>query len=193
MQRVSRSTRARVKAKRLDMATVRASMGRQPAWVYLGIVVKPADQTSHWSMDTDETGGPLIWVQFQPTQEEVECRLGGLGGGPGDGVWRIPPIGTEVMVLTVDGDLNADPAIVAVLSSGATPGELTETTLVVRAPTVTINADAGDCKVLASGVVHLGDDSLTTQEGVVNGLAVDSFTGSTQFALGNASTKVRAK
>jgi hypothetical protein len=151
-------------------------------------------ETSHWELDTEETGGPLVWVQLLPHRENTLCRLGGLGGGSGDGVWRIPPEGSEVVVLTVDADLSADPMLVAVLSSGATPSELDATTLVVRAEKVTIHADGGDAVVKASGTVHLGDTGLVAAtDGVVVAQGIDPFTGSTYGALGNASSKVRAK
>jgi hypothetical protein len=52
---------------------------------------------------------------------------------------------------------------------------------------VTVDAKSG-------ATVNLSDGStLTSQMGVVNGLAVDTFTGATQFALGNASGTVLAK
>lgn len=47
--------------------------------------------------------------------------------------------------------------------------------------------------VVKGAVVHLGDGSLLAVDGVVTGRAIDTFTGATQFALGNASTTVRAK
>lgn len=52
---------------------------------------------------------------------------------------------------------------------------------------VTVDAKGG-------ATVNLSDGSaLTAQMGVVNGLAVDTFTGATQFALGNSSGTVLAK
>lgn len=192
--KVTKSARGRVRAKRLDMSVIKAAHGPVNTQVYLGVVVQPQGETSHWSMDTEETGGPLVWVELQPHREEVECRLGGLGGGAGDGVWRIPPTGTEVAVLSFDGDFGADPTIVAVLSSGSVPSELNATTLVIRAPSVTVNADAGDVNVLASGTVHLGGTGLVAlTDGVVVAQGIDPFTGQTYGNLGSASSKVRAK
>lgn len=192
--KVKTSARGRTKAKRLDRSIIRASIGPFPSYVYLGVVVQPSGETSHWEMDTEETGGPLVWVEMQPHREEVLCRLGGLGGGPGDGIWRIPPIGTEVAVLSIDGDFGADPMLVGVLSSGSVPSELDETTLVIRSPKVVINSDSGDTTVLASGTVMLGGTGLTAlQDGVVVAQGIDPFTGATFGALGSASSKVRAK
>lgn len=52
---------------------------------------------------------------------------------------------------------------------------------------VTINAKSGATITLSDGSM------LSTEEGAVNGLAVDPFTGATQFALGNASSTVFVK
>ena len=62
--------------------------------------------------------------------------------------------------------------------------------------TITMNT-SGDVIINAAegAFVQLGDGTVpvTAAMGVVNGLAVDPFTGSTQFALGNASLTVQAK
>ena len=58
-----------------------------------------------------------------------------------------------------------------------------------QALTITITA-AGI--TLTGGTVNLGGSSLTALQGVVNGQAIDTLTGVTQFALGNASTVVLA-
>lgn len=46
---------------------------------------------------------------------------------------------------------------------------------------------------VASGTVNLGASDLLPTTGVVNGEAIDTFTGLTQYTLGNASAVVKAK
>lgn len=121
--------------RRPNMAEVRAALEDGRVWTGLGVVFGP-DGGSHYEVDDDI--GVLVHVELMPAREPLMCRLGGLGEGDALGVWRIPPVGTEVAVLIPSGELDDDPMIVGVLSSGGTPGELDADTLVVKAPRVVV-------------------------------------------------------
>lgn len=59
--------------------------------------------------------------------------------------------------------------------------------------TITVEGTGNVNLKVEGGSVNLGSDSHIALEGVVNGQAFDTFTGTTQYALGNASGKVFAK
>lgn len=167
--------------RRLDMSSVRQAMRDRRYWVGVGLVYQPNGE-EHWEIDDDI--GVLVNVTLMPDGEPLLCRLAGLGEGGINGVWRIPPVGSEVAVGIPAGDIENDPILLGVLSSGGVPAELDADTLVVRGPKVVIIAD---------GAVEVGGKGLTTQDGVVHGTGIDPFTGATYFALNSTSAKLRAK
>jgi hypothetical protein len=104
----SRVNRGRLGGRTVNRAEVRDALEDGRVHCALGLVVKRPNETSHYSLETDDTGSPvdvLVEVDLMPRQEAVTCRLGALAGGPGSGIWRIPPPGTEVMVMVPRGEL----------------------------------------------------------------------------------------
>jgi hypothetical protein len=168
-------------AKRLDMSGVRAALADRRYWLGIGLVYEPSGEPHY---EVDEDLGVLVNVELMPEREPLLCRLGGLGQGGAYGVWRIPPVGSEVAVAVPGGDIGGDTIIVGVLASGGVPDELDEETLVVKAPKVVIIAD---------GAVEVGEAGLVSTDGVVHGTGIDPFTGATYAALGSTSAKLRAK
>lgn len=130
-----------------DLRDFREALADGRVWVSLGIVVQRAGEDSHFEIDDRDV---LVEVDLVPEGQPLTCRLGGLGGGVGHGIWRIPPAGTEVVVLVPGGEIEqADPVIVAVLSTGQVPNVLDGDTLVVRAPKViVIESGEDDVKIL---------------------------------------------
>lgn len=118
------------------MSAVRAALTDRRVWCGLGIVYKPDGEASHYEIDEDI--GVLVNVELMPNQEPLLCRLGGLGSGGTHGVWRIPPVGTEVAVAVPGGDIGGDTIIIGVLSSGAVPNELDGDTVVVKGPSTVL-------------------------------------------------------
>lgn len=174
--------RGRRPTRRLDMSEVREAVADGRVWVGLGKVVN-RDGGDHYQFDADV--GVLVEVDLMPSETSLLCRLGGFGQGGAQGVWRIPPVGTEVVVGVVDGEVDASPCILAVLASGDVPDELDGDTLVVKAPRVVV--------IAADGPVEIGEQGLVTADGLVHGSGVDSFTGAQYWQLGNTSSTVRAK
>lgn len=127
-------------ARRANMAEIRAALEDGKVWTGLGVVFAP-DGGSHYEVDADI--GVLVHVELMPAREPLLCRLGGLGEGGTRGVWRIPPVGTEVAVLIPSGELDDDPMIVGVLSSGGVHSALDDVTLVVSGPEIVIEVDSG--------------------------------------------------
>lgn len=165
------------------MSAIRAALQDGKYWSGLGLVYKPNGEATHYEFDADV--GVLVHVELMPNQEPLLCRLGGLGEGGAHGVWRIPPIGSEVAVLIPGGALENDPILVGVLASGGVPDELDEETLVVKGPKVVIIAE--------TNAVEVGQQGLGVADGVVHGSGVDAFTGLTYTAMGNTSSTLKAK
>lgn len=170
-------------SRKLDMSGIREALVDRRFWVGLGIVYKPDGESSHYEIDTDV--GVLVNVELMPDREPLLCRLGGLGEGGLNGVWMIPPVGTEVAVVVPGGDIGGEPMIVGVLASGGVPTELDGNTLVVRAPNVTI--------IATEGAVEVGQKGLIATDRMVHGTGIDPFTGATYAALGNTSSTLKAK
>lgn len=92
-------------------------------WCAVGQVLAPNATDKHFAITGDDV---YVDVQLSPNGEQVLCRLGTVGGGIGLGIWSIPPPGSQVAVLVPQGDVEADPVVVAVLSSGAPPDGLAD-------------------------------------------------------------------
>lgn len=173
------ASRTRKGSKRLDMAQLREALKDGRLWTALGVVTKFPGESSHFEiLEGDGGTDVMVDVEFMPNRERVSCRLGTDGGG---GVWRIPPVGTEVAVLIPMGDLDMDAIITATVSDA--PEQLDETTTVVIA--------TGTVKVIAPAI-ELGDEPAAL-DGVVTGTGIDPFTGVSYSVLGNASAVVKAK
>lgn len=181
---MDRSKRGKRGAKRLDLAVLREALKDGKVWSGLGVVTLFQGETSHFEIIAEEGVNVdiLVDVELMPNREKVACRLGQGGGG---GVWKIPAVGVEVAVLIPQGDLGADPIIVATLDSP--PASVTTTEIVViDAPNVTINAtgtalnvtatdanatvavsSGGNVNIFAGGDVRIGEHENDTFEPLV--------------------------
>jgi hypothetical protein len=93
--------------------------------------------------------------------------LGTFGGGPGTGIWRIPPEGAEVVVMISQGELSEQSVIIGTLSTGDTPSTLDADTFVLINPKrVHIESKDDKCEIKAHGQVTI--DS-TNDDIVLNG------------------------
>lgn len=171
--------------KRADTNQIKDWIGRGQTVTALGVVRKFANQTSHFDISVENgTAEILVDVELIPSGARVTCRLG-FGG---QGIMRIPQVDTEVAVL-----LPYDPA--SLIKDAMDFEPIIVASLDVHAPSV-LNGD--DIIVVSSARVHVYSDNILLgtapgmQEGIVNGTGIDSFTGATYFALGNASAKVKA-
>ena len=170
-------------SRRMATDAMRQALHDRRYWVGLGLVYVPGGEELHYEIDPDI--GVIVYVQLMPDEEPLQCRLGGLGEGVANGVWRIPPVGSEVAVCCPAGEIHNDPMIVGVLSSGGTPSELDADTLVVRAPKVTI--------IATGGAVEVGQKGLGPTDGVVHGAGIDPFSGESYTNLNNTSSTLKAK
>jgi hypothetical protein len=118
-------------AKRFDPAALRELVDEGRVHAARALVVQ--EGSSHFEI-VDGGADVLVDVEIQPSGVRCTARLGGLGGGPGRGIWAIPPVGAEVVLLVPDGELEAGAVIVACESTGAVPSGLDATTYVICAP-----------------------------------------------------------
>lgn len=189
MSRMSSPLRRRKASKRLDLSDMKHALRDGRIWCALGVVTKPEGSDSHFEVVT-EFGQPvevLVEVVTMPGGLELSCRLGSFAGGPGMGLWRVPAEGDEVAVMVPDGEIEFQPTIVAVLSTGEVPERLGEgRTILVATDQVEVIAPK----------VYLGPDPDTIVEGtdgLVHGTGIDPFTGATYAALSNTTGKVFSK
>lgn len=115
----------------IDEAGLRELGRDRRMWIKRGRVKKFEGETSHADQSAQDV---LIDVELQPSGEPVLCRLGAAAGGVGWGIWAIPGEGTEVEVGIPDGELEMDPVILRILSSGQVPDGLTPQRIIIVAP-----------------------------------------------------------
>lgn len=144
------SRMGRLGAKAFNLAELKEIIRDGKIWTGLGVVVKRPEDSAHYEIVSE--GGSavdvLVDVDLMPNKEPLFCRLGSFAGGAGLGVWRIPPVGTEVVVIIPDGEFEGGPMIVATLASRDVPSQLDEDTLVVRnSKNVKIISDDGTVNV----------------------------------------------
>jgi hypothetical protein len=148
-------------------------------WAGVGLVVKRQGEDQHYEIGD---GDVLVSVDLMPEGQPLWCRLGAGGGGLGGGVLRVPKVGAEVLVLVPRGELEEQPAIVAVLSSGSVDGDLDgDVLLVVNDKKVVIKST--DDQVILGGTsgkeiarkgdaVDIGSWAVTVGGGSVTGIVV---------------------
>jgi hypothetical protein len=130
--------------KRVNLTAIKEALRDGRIWTKLGIV--GTDDGNHYSLSD---GDLLIEVRLMPDGEEVTCRMAVAGGGAGLGFWYIPAKGTEVVVAIPDGEIEAEPAIVGVLSTGSLPDGIAEGTIVIAESQVLVHDGSGGAVALA--------------------------------------------
>lgn len=138
----------------------------------------------------DVTAEGAMMISVKTLRHDVPVWALLKGGGVGIGVWYIPPVGTEVLLGFDDGEFEGD-AYIAGIHGHSPEGLVPDTILVigdiVNVQATTVNIQANEVNMCDA------DNTPAVGDGVLNGKAIDPFTGSTHNVLGNASTKVFAK
>jgi phage gp45-like len=100
------------------------------------------------------------------------------------GLSTFPPSGGQAIVAFISG--NREHPICLVVDDGATRAK------VLDGEVILYSKHGNQVKLKSAGKISIGvgTEDLNPLTGVVNGEALDAFTGLTQFALGNASSKV---
>jgi hypothetical protein len=144
------------------------------------------------AVNIDEEG-PIVDVLLMPERIPETARVAAEYAGPGFGLYFPIEVDTEVIVSAPNGDPDEGLVIAKRFWSASDPppaGAISEPLNIL------LHAKEGaNINLVVSGgaTINLGDAALQAIDGVVTGQAIDSFTGATQFALGNASAIVKAK
>lgn len=170
-------------------------------WVSLAIALEDS------VVDPDH--GVLVDVRLVPTEEEYTARLAPGYAGSGFGLYHPVKKDDELVVAAPSGDPANGMIVESILWSAADkpPQEAVDNpadVLLVVEPEKNLRLKvsgggnvyvSSEQKVVVEGSsVHLGADNLVSpNDGVVHGTGIDSFSGATYFALGNASGVVLAK
>ncbi len=126
--------------------------------VYVGIVVKRDGDDKHFEVTQGEDGiDVLVSVDLMPEEVPISARLCSFATVG----WKVPPEGSEVLVIVPGGRLNNAGFIVACGSSQVVPDELDETTYVMKNTAGDIRIIAGGCQV---HIVKDGNIDITTPE-----------------------------
>lgn len=115
--KVKRQLRGQRGAKRLDLSDMRAALRDQRQWCEIALVVAPTDGSPHWRIETDGSGNAIdvvVEVVTQPGLVPLTARLA-------SGIWQVPALGEEVVVVIPAGEISFAPVIVALLSSNSVP------------------------------------------------------------------------
>lgn len=92
----------------------------------------------------DDEGNLIITVRTMNHSVPIDCHF---GSGSDIGVWFIPPVGTEVLVVFDNGDFEGDATIAAVF--GASPNGLAPGTVLVLGSNVEVRTLNGTAQSLA--------------------------------------------
>lgn len=125
--------------RRPDLTAMREALLDGRVWTAMGIVVN-GDDGNYFEFYEDDV---LVDVELMPNEEHIQARLGGVAGGPGMGIWGIPPLGTEVAILVPTGEYEFGASIVAVLSSGSLPDGIAPGVTVIANGEVLVHDGAG--------------------------------------------------
>lgn len=114
--------------KRMDLSSMKQALQDSRRWCVFGKVAAAQDGGSHFILDDRDL---LVDVILQPSLEEVTCRVAFSAGGPGWGIWSIPPVGAEVAVVIPDGEDDFQPTVIATYSSNDMPENIAEGRIVI--------------------------------------------------------------
>lgn len=139
--KVTAPYRGRSSSRRLDLTDMKHALGVDgfKMWCALAIVQAPQGE-SHFEVLADDVH---VEVVTQPSLIPLTCRLTA-------GMWRIPDIGEEVVVLIPEGEIAFMPILIDVLSSGSVPttqGPALSTDVIVR-PHVLVHDGTGGAEPL---------------------------------------------
>ena len=131
--------------RRIDVSSIREVLRDERGWIEIAVVVKDGD--SHFDI---EDGAVYVDVELLPEETPMRCNLMSIAGGPGDGIWRVPDIGTVVVVAIPGGDVVGGGIILGTLSTRNVPeGVSTGKTVIVAPEVLVYDTASGDAKELA--------------------------------------------
>lgn len=156
--RVTKPLRSKKATKRLDTNSLRALARDGRVWVDIGVVTKPPGEAQHWrKVDSAGRTDILVSVDGVTTGQDWDCRLSAAAGSVATGLWRVPAVGDEVVIVVPNGDASFMPVIVSALGSGQVPARAGDDKTVLVA-TDEIQLQVGGKVVRVNGdKIQIGD------------------------------------
>lgn len=154
--RRNRTRKQRPHGRRVDTSAMREILFDTRSWLHVGIVVKDGD--THFEQDGKDV---IVFVELMPSEMLIACRLANFGGGAGQGIYRVPAVGSEVAVGIPGGDPECGGIVLGTLSTAQVPDGVAESRIVVVAPEVLVyDSDDAEAKELAykSDVQRIRDE-----------------------------------
>lgn len=156
-------------AKPLNMPVFRDALRDHSLWCGLALVENFPGADNHF--EVTDTGDVLLSIIIQPERTPITARLGSFGGGPGLGIWRIPPVGSEVMWICPHGDIEEeDVLVIGTLSGTEVPQDIQDNNdqmVIVDDKKIQIRSNDEDVNIDAeNGLVNLqgGDKGVARLE-----------------------------
>lgn len=133
--------RGRRASKRLDLTDMREVFRDRRTWCAIGVVTVPDGAAAHFEISATDI---LVDVILQPSLHDVTCRLAA-------GMWLLPDVGEEVVVVLPEGEMSFMPTIVGILSSGVVPTaqQPTPQRIAIVRPEVVVHDGSGGAVSLA--------------------------------------------
>lgn len=129
--RIRKNRKRQKPRKRLDMTNMSNTLEGlgfvRGFFSALAIVQAAEDGGEHFDLDDEDL---TVEVLLMPSETQLTVRVGTVAGG----IWRVPPVGAEVLVAIPDGDIDFQPTICSWYSGGSMPEDVSETTLVISCP-----------------------------------------------------------
>lgn len=116
MTRITKPMRGQRATKKLDLTDMRAVLRDRRMWSAIGTVFEP-EGDQHWEVVTGDDGSSVdivIEVLLHPSEQPVTCRLRA-------GMWEVPDVDDEVIVLIPEGETDFMPIVIGRLSSNVVP------------------------------------------------------------------------
>lgn len=138
--KITKPFRGQRGSKRLDLTDMRALMRDTRTWCSIGRVFLPRGAAQHYEI---ADGDITVEVILQPSLDDVTCRLAA-------GMWIVPAVGEEVVVVLPEGERSFMPTIVGILSTGNVPAAQppTPTRMVLQRDEVVVHAGPGGANPL---------------------------------------------
>lgn len=176
-------------ARGLGRAGLRDMLEDDRAWCVGARVELHAGEADHWQVNED--GDLEVTVVTHQHGTEITALLGGIAGGNGRGTWRVPSVGTEGVVVFLDGDFEGDAVFLGGMSSKNVPSGVSDvrtlivdgevevrgdTNIELDAPQVQIGGNAVQATIMGDTYRSAEDLMLTAVSAVFNLLTAGPVT-----------------
>lgn len=130
------------------MASMRQALADDRIHAVAARVTTLDGETEHYAVNDE--GDVIVSVVTAQAGVPLWCNLGALTGGGGKGVYVIPDVGVEVVVVFDNGDFEGEAYICGYTTGGAAPAGLTPGKVLVIGAAVEIRSVSGTAQELVT-------------------------------------------